>query len=395
MRYRTLDSVRGIAAFAVLLCHVLMTFPGGGEDRTALLEHGFNAPQAWLYATPLRLLVNGPAAVLLFFVLSGFVLTLSLSSERRPSYAAFAVSRFARIWLPFAVAIIASAALNFCFAARPVPGTSIWFRGGTWHEPLTFANIARHLAMTGTAGDLDNPMWSLIHELRISLIFPLIVLVTLRFRVVALIASALLSLASIWVVGNFGLPAYLDSWVQTGTYIYFFVVGVLLATHAGRARAALDNAPREAIAGLWVLALLGLTIAPPDTSRVTSLSNGVLLIVSGLAAGLIIALSIMSGRTERALTARLPLFLGRISYSLYLTHVIVIATVVHGIAGTWPLPIAVAFSLPLAVLIADLCQRYVEAPSQRLGKWVASRIGRSDKIDSDRLGTFGLSSAGD
>ena len=89
-----------------------MTFPGGGEDRQGLLENGFRAHDAWLYATPLRLLVSGPAAVLLFFVLSGFVLTLSLKSEKRPNYPAFAVSRFARIWLPFAVAILASAAVS-------------------------------------------------------------------------------------------------------------------------------------------------------------------------------------------------------------------------------------------------------------------------------------------
>lgn len=376
MRYRTLDSVRGVAAFAVLLHHAVMTFPGGGEDRQGLLENGFRAHDAWLYATPLRLLVSGPAAVLLFFVLSGFVLTLSLKSEKRPNYPAFAVSRFARIWLPFAVAILASAALSSFLAARPVPSTSTWFRLGTWHEPLTIGNIIRHLAMTGTATDLDNPMWSLIHELRISFIFPALVLLTVRCRAWALISSALLTIACILVVGNVSLPTLLVSWVQTGTYIYFFVIGILIAAHADRARARLESLPRVAIAVLWLLALVGLTIAPADTSRVSTLTNGMLLLVSGLAAGLIIALSIIGGRAERLLSARAPRALGRISYSLYLTHIIVIASVVHAFAGRWPLPLAVGVALPLAIIIADLCQRYIEAPSQRIGKLVASYINR-------------------
>lgn len=376
MRYRSLDSVRGIAALTVLLHHAAMTFPGGGEDRSQILEHGLRAPNAWLYETPLRLTVNGPASVLLFFVLSGFVLTLAVNSSRKPSYFAFAASRFCRIWLPFAVAILASAALSLLLARSHPLGTSDWFRFGTWNNPVNAGNLARHLAMTGTATDLDNPMWSLIHELRISFVFPALVFLTVRGPVATLAGSVLLCLACTLVVADNGLPSHLLTWFQTGTYVYFFVIGILLAINAYRVTAMLASLSRATTAVLWILALAGFTIAPPDTSHVATLVNAALLLVSGLAAGMIIALSISGGMAERLLTSPVPRYLGRISYSLYLTHIIVLASVVHALATVCPLPVAVAVALPLALGTADLCQRYVEAPSQRFGKFLAGAIDR-------------------
>jgi peptidoglycan/LPS O-acetylase OafA/YrhL len=384
MRYRSLDAVRGIAAVAVLLHHGVMTFPSGGEDRRALLEHGFRAPTAWLYASPLRLAVSGPAAVLLFFVLSGFVLSLSLRSDRAPSYPAFAVSRVCRIWLPFAVAIFASVLLSGFLAAWPAPGTSDWFRFGTWHNARSFGNVVRHLAMTGTETDLDNPMWSLIHELRISFIFPVLVFVVMRRPVGALLGSVILCFACILVVGGSHLPSHMISWFQTGTYVYFFVLGILLAAHAERVTAAFALLSRRTILLLWVLALGALAIAPPDTSHIATFGNGALLIVGGLAGATIIALSISGGTAERFLLGFVPRYLGRISYSLYLTHIIVLASVVHLLAGAWSLPVALAIAVPLAIVVADLCQRFVEGPSQRLGKLGAMFIDSAPFLSNRR-----------
>jgi peptidoglycan/LPS O-acetylase OafA/YrhL len=89
-----------------------------------------------------------------------------------------------------------------------------------------------------------------------------------------------------------------------------------------------------------------------------------------------IALCVIGGAAERVLLARIPRFLGRISYSLYLTHLIVIAAVVHAFAGAVPLAAALAAALPLSLLVADLCQRFVEAPGQQLGKRLAAGVDR-------------------
>lgn len=373
MRYRTLDSVRGIAAVTVLLHHAAMTFPGGGEHRQEIVAQGINSHQGWLYATPLRLAVSGPAAVLLFFVLSGFVLTLNLNSARQPSYGAFAIARFSRIWIPFAIAIMIASVLSFCLAARSVPGVSPMFLHN-WSQPVTGGHIARHLAMTGSAVDLDGPMWSLIHELRISFVFPLLLILTRRFNALSLIGSALMSFVCIWLIGPAGIAGHVATFLQTATYAYFFVIGILVAIHADKICRFLGSLPRGALALMWVIALGGLSFSPTDTSHVATIGNGLLLMMSGLSAGLIIALCLIGGWAERLLMASAPRFLGRISYSLYLTHMIVMATVLHVVAGVWPLTVSFAIILPLTFVIADLSQRYVEAPSQRLGKFLAERI---------------------
>ena len=71
-----LEALRGIAAVIVLLHHFLVV--------VAPRLHGRNFPDdpIALVRTPLFALVNGTAAVSIFFVLSGFVLTLRAMEQR-------------------------------------------------------------------------------------------------------------------------------------------------------------------------------------------------------------------------------------------------------------------------------------------------------------------------
>lgn len=96
MRYPALDALRGVASFMVLTHHCVLAglipiSPGWGLVLSRY--------------TPLHLLVNGRAPVILFFVLSGFVLSLSLEGARF-FYAQFAARRLCRIYLPFAAVIL-------------------------------------------------------------------------------------------------------------------------------------------------------------------------------------------------------------------------------------------------------------------------------------------------
>src|SRR5688572_6272685 len=71
-----LEALRGIAAAVVLLHHFLIF--------VAPRLHGRNFPDdpIALVRTPLYALVNGSAAVTVFFVLSGFVLTIRAMEQR-------------------------------------------------------------------------------------------------------------------------------------------------------------------------------------------------------------------------------------------------------------------------------------------------------------------------
>src|SRR4051794_31450307 len=75
-----LDALRGIAALVVLIHHALLTTPSLGEVQ----RYGPRPATGWeraLAVPPLHLLWAGSEAVLVFFVLSGLVLTLSMERD--------------------------------------------------------------------------------------------------------------------------------------------------------------------------------------------------------------------------------------------------------------------------------------------------------------------------
>ena len=84
------------------------------------------------------------------------------------------------------------------------------------------------------------------------------------------------------------------------------------------------------------------------------------------------------GRGMRGwLSGRVPAWLGRISYSLYLVHCVVLKL----IATVWPYggsPIALApAGIALSLAAATILQRTVEAPAIRLSKPRGPRVRRS------------------
>lgn len=116
-----LDSVRGLAALAVVASHYVRGYDlpcrGGACDR--LLSN-----------TPLRIWWDGAAAVSLFFVLSGLVLSLryfraGAAGFSRADLAGYWLGRICRIWPPYLAALACSALLyqHYQAVSASLPGT--------------------------------------------------------------------------------------------------------------------------------------------------------------------------------------------------------------------------------------------------------------------------------
>ena len=169
-RIRSLDGIRGLAAMSVVLFH--------------LLQSGLNATQVsgdlWITVIthwPLRLLWGGFEGVICFFVLSGFVLTLPFLRARPPFWRAFAARRILRLFPPYLAAILLSAGLLFAFVHERTD-TMTFILAGRWKYDVTIPSLISGSLMLHDQIDVNGALWSLVHEMRISLVFPLIFLAT-------------------------------------------------------------------------------------------------------------------------------------------------------------------------------------------------------------------------
>jgi peptidoglycan/LPS O-acetylase OafA/YrhL len=379
-RVGELDSVRGIAALIVVFHHCTNAlferwnfplFTGVG----LLHPHSLVGLGAWFLATPLRLVIAGPSAVSIFFVLSGFVLTLPIVSHRQPPYRDYLIKRFFRLYIPFATAVLLAAALCRATLAGPVSELDGWFNE-SWDEPLTWQLVLGHLLIPGVDRfqSLDDPIWSLVHEMRISLVFPLLAMFAIARPRMA-IGSGVLAYFVLTALKKYGLvhieaPLLRDiagSFAGSAQLALFFVVGAALAAHFDAVKARFAGMPGFARIGLWCVSAVLLSI--PDYY----ISYTLFFFGSLAGAVLLLALCLTSVQAQTLLAHAPARWLGRVSYSLYLIHLVVILALAHAFHARVSAGLLVVSAVPMALLAAEVMYRCIELPSQNLGRQLAAR----------------------
>ncbi len=207
---------------------------------------------------------------------------------------------------------------------------------------------------------VDSPVWSMSWELWFSLTLPLAIWCISRIRRtgLAVVATFIAVLVSHWS-GYFPLRFCLMFWL-----------GVMVAKRFDKIKAAKIPVPVE-------LALLVASVGVIELSLVWH-PGGVLEAIKSTAMNaaclVVVVVAIADGFTRRALSTVPMVFLGKVSYSLYLTHAIVIGALAAllpklGIAD--PLAIA-AVSLPASMLVSVAFWRIIEVPSMNLSRSLAS-----------------------
>lgn len=95
--YQHIDGLRGIGAFCVYNCHFVELFLEAPEHKEAQNSWAW----VWILRTPLRILVEGPFWVLIFFIISGFVLPLRyFETGKGPNLCLRVLKRYFRLMLP-------------------------------------------------------------------------------------------------------------------------------------------------------------------------------------------------------------------------------------------------------------------------------------------------------
>jgi peptidoglycan/LPS O-acetylase OafA/YrhL len=280
-----LESLRGIAAILVGVYHcgsMFLPFPKSGIYRPFF---GF---------------ANGLGCVVVFFVISGFVLARSLDSSSTPRWWSFVRNRAFRL-LPAAAATVA---LLTILHVRY--GFSAGFVG-------TFTPLNVLMNMLLLKSDINGVMWSLTVELVAT---PLIFLSVLSYgkqgRKPLLIAVSILFGLSF--VGQFR-----DFIGANLAPLYAFLVGVLI--HFEGPRLARAVSPRYAVSisygGIAIFLLAGML----------KQDSGMMILLDCIAGGILVfAISqFPSLAILRPLDWRLVHFYGRVSYSYYLLHMLSIS----------------------------------------------------------------------
>jgi peptidoglycan/LPS O-acetylase OafA/YrhL len=351
LRFDELDSLRGIAATMVVLNHFFLatTSTGSREDLLRILLDPFQ---------------NGPAAVILFFLLSGFVLSLPTWRGKPQSYSVFIVRRICRIYVPYLFGLALSVLGASIFASHRVPGLADWFYK-SWTGPINWTLVLKHVLFIGPSynvQEFNTAFWTLIIEMRVSIVLPffLLLLRQLSFPGMWLVC------AMTSIIGLVSEPGFLSglSALQIFGWTSLFIAGAIVA----KAVMLEPNHISRIFSGRLVALLSITTFLFAGYLRpflhLSETFDGGLRAAGGLAT---IFTSLYNRDLRSFLSTRVLRFMGRVSYSLYLLHATVLYVMFHLFYGFASKTVIFVFYIGASFLLAAISYELIERPSIRLG----------------------------
>jgi len=371
-RYTELDSLRGLAALIVVLHHLRLLWQGDAEPNSAILRSLLSL------ANPV-----GSGAVILFFVLSGFVLSLPAVAGRPQAFLTFVIRRIFRIYLPYLAAL--AVAVAGAFWLHGIVTRNTWFHF-FWSEPVNWHLVLQHVMFVGVydTNQFDYPIWSLVQEMRISLVFPLLCAFVLRFKSKWSLAIAFGLTAIALVIQE---PPFLIGWpVAESVHIAgLFVLGIFLARERSGLGAWFIRQPRRFAAAVIAMTvaclLLNFFVSPQSANSIEGIFPHVMTCIRhwliALSSGGLMIISMSSASWKRVLHWAPIHFLGEVSYSLYLWHAVVMLYCVHLLYGKLPLWVIVCLVLVLSIVVSWCSYQWIEKPSMNLGRKVSNLSQRS------------------
>ena len=377
-RIEQLDSLRGLAALAVLFSHIPF--------------FAFSFSDAFYKILELLGFTSGHKSVMLFFLLSGFVLSLPFLQEKEINYTSYAVKRIFRIYVPYIIAITFAIILSQIFLVQNVGVVRNWDL--LWSTPISIKVILEHILFLGDyyTNAFNGVIWSLIHELRISLVFPFVVLLIKRFKWKGIIVICLI-LTGISVINNiyhFQVSSgYNTSYFKTLEYLVLFILGSLIAKHKN---ILITFFRKSNLFVKWLFLFISLFLFNFSGIflgyvfqfiTVDSISSNYSILSDyGIALGCmgIMISAISSIKLERVLLLKPLLFLGKISYSLYLYHLPIILSCIYLFNQMFPLWVISLLAIPLSLFVSTAAWYLIEKPSHRWARELGKRISNKKSI---------------
>ncbi|GII66030.1 acyltransferase [Sphaerisporangium krabiense] len=406
-RQAWLDALRGLAALVVVFEHSL----------DALLPEVRGAVSPWFDF--------GQYGVLLFFLISGYVVPVSL--ERRASVRGFWITRFFRIYPLWAVA----AAVGTAFA---VAGVWNVIPGQTAERPWTA--LLAHLTMLQDllqVPSVVNVFWTLSYEMAFYLLVTAMFVLgsrgagagtSLSFAACGLLAGllipagwltrnlgvAVVGVATVALLGGIAAVVSTDRNVRTRGAVVIAALALVLLTFnsrvgawqslvilatmfAGTAVYRLQHSEAPARTR-WMLALVPVVsvaaavLLGPGWGMSESAEQAFKWSWSAALIGAWLTFAAGLALRHRAVSRAL-VWLGLVSYSIYLLHPLILQVVrrLTMDPSQISLPARLAWEAALFALVlglAALGHRFVERPAQRVGRRLARAVPRESAIHLEK-----------
>ncbi|KYH00020.1 acyltransferase [Bradyrhizobium sp. DOA1] len=356
--FPALEPLRGLAALMVILVHCVVTW-------TPEFSVGFQ--------NLLLIPISGRAPVILFFVLSGFVLASSFDGYSFRAVTGYYVRRLFRIfplaWVGLIIALLVAALTRQWVPDLPLSG---------WLRPAFTASTDQLPGSLLFANNGINPVyWTLHVEIVGSIVLPLMLLNA--------------PLALILCFGLQFWPTHLvPLWVMTNMLLFSFAAGVLAFGLVEKVQFRLER--YWGIGGAILLVFAHAVIGPRSFSgwhlgsiealriNLGAMDNLGLLAQHSLETiGAAVLVAVLACNPIRLLQAAPLRMLGQISYSVYVAHIpalILVAAAVSLVTAdpTLRLALMVVITVPLSVAVATMLYLVVEKPGMGLGRNLQSAV---------------------
>ena len=368
-KFETLDGLRGVGALIVLVGHTILFWIGGPIGPIA-----------------------APVMVDMFFMLSGFVVAFAYEPKitRGLGVGKFMEARLVRLYPLFLLSMVLGLGVHLAIAYGETE---------KWLMPLPlFAMSALFVPLVDfdytNIYPLNMPAWTLLYELLVNLIYIIVWRwLNLRLLIIFIIAGALGLIAAGAAFGTLNIGADVPSTIGAFARAWFgFFVGVLIyRLFAKNRKVAL---PRSWLALLLIAAVIGIAVIP------LAEMGAVLRITSELALICLIGpLVIYFGQRmepPRAF-AKILVWLGSISYALYLLHWPIYTAALRipakiGMSPEQTAPVMGFVILIVSVTAAAIAERYYDRPAR---KWLGDVIrGFRERRAARTLAAVAAKSAG-
>lgn len=350
-----LDSARGIAAFMVMIYHF----------------------SSWKYADKTvvkwsHLLFNGSDAVSFFFVLSGFVLAFPYLQKNKPlEIDKFYIHRIFRIYPAFLFVLLINALYweRHDFFSQPFSVLSnvlLLNKTDFWQEALLIRGNSKFLGLD----------WTLTIEIVMSFFMPFFILMVRQRKQ-----------AIVWFVLSYFSMSHI-----LGYYVLPFALGILISAYFQEIQ---SPSFKLTVAYRFRYTLLGIATVffsirhldrlfpfSDNTMNILRFWHFDFYIFSSVGAFILLVFLIHSAKAQRLLQHNILLFLGKISYGIYLVHWVVVAAIFdhwNQLCHYFPNYKIAFFSFLgicvfLTLVAATMLYYWVEQPLMQYGKKLTARM---------------------